>query len=116
MRKAFSMLEVMIVVMIIVMTVIPAVQFYSSIKEQTERQATKKVQTETPRSETDQLVDDIQYVKDPRTGLCYAYRWNKEDSHHSYESETFSMTLVPCDKVPKELLAEPTANTGTTHN
>ncbi len=45
--------------------------------------------------EADFFVQGLKYIKDPRTGLCYAVKIN---------SRGYTFTLVPEDRIPKELL------------
>lgn len=44
------------------------------------------------------VINDIKYIKDPRTNLCYAYYWGGG----TYGGPT--MTLVPEASIPPELL------------
>lgn len=45
-----------------------------------------------------QLVEDLVYVKDDKSGLCFAYAWNGG----GYGGPAF--TQVPCEKVEKLLI------------
>ena len=46
------------------------------------------------------VVDGIRYIKDPRTGFCFAYIW----SGSGYTMEGPSLTLVPEKDIPTNLL------------
>lgn len=48
-----------------------------------------------------QLVQDIVYIKDDKSGLCFAYAWHN-GSYDNYGGPVF--TQVPCDKVDKLLI------------
>lgn len=48
-----------------------------------------------------QLVQDIVYIKDDKSGLCFAYAWHN-GSYDNYGGPVF--TQVPCDKVEKLLI------------
>jgi hypothetical protein len=53
-------------------------------------------------SKADHVVNRIQYIRDPRTGLCFAYvpaRWHNDGP---------ALAVVPCESVPAHLLT--TAN------
>jgi|GEM_PF-4165726 len=43
--------------------------------------------------------DDIRYLKDKRTELCFAYYKEKPFGYHGY----FGLANVPCEKVEKYL-------------
>lgn len=45
------------------------------------------------------VVWSIAYIKDPRTNLCFAYRWGGESSHGGP-----SLATVPCEAIPPQLL------------
>ena len=45
-------------------------------------------------------VDSIQYMKDPRTSLCFAYRWGT----NSHDGPSLALATVPCEAIPPELL------------
>ena len=44
------------------------------------------------------IVDSIYYIKDPKTGLCFAYLWGGMSNGGP------ALTLVPEDKIPANLL------------
>jgi len=44
------------------------------------------------------VVDNIQYIKDTRTGLCFAYYWGGTTTDGS------ALASVPCEAIPPELL------------
>lgn len=48
-----------------------------------------------------QLVKDLVYVRDDKSGLCFAYSWYSANSNH-YGSPVF--TEVACEKVEKLLI------------
>ena len=45
----------------------------------------------------DAVVGEIEYIKDPRTGICFAYYW-------SDNARAPSLTAVPSEAIPCELL------------
>jgi len=44
------------------------------------------------------MVRDIVYIKDPRTGLCFAYKWGGAANGGP------ALAMVPCESIPEELL------------
>jgi hypothetical protein len=46
--------------------------------------------------------DDIQYVKDKRTNLCFAYVGSSRAT--SLKTTGLGMACVPCDSIPENLL------------
>ncbi len=44
------------------------------------------------------IVGNIHYIKDPRTGLCFAYYWGGAANGGP------ALTTVPCEAIPPELL------------
>ena len=58
-----------------------------------EAQRLKRLQVEATR-----VVGRIQYIKDGRTGLCFAYYWGG-----GYNGGP-ALTTVPCETIPLELL------------
>ncbi len=44
------------------------------------------------------IVWSIAYIKDPRTNLCFAYRWGGQDQGGP------SLATVPCEVIPPQLL------------
>jgi hypothetical protein len=47
------------------------------------------------------LVQDLVYIKDEKSGLCFAYAWHS-GSYDNYGGPVF--TNVPCEKVEKLLI------------
>ena len=50
-------------------------------------------------SEVNKIIDDIQYIKDPRTGLCFAYYWGGSGNGGP------ALATVPCDQVAGMLIS-----------
>ncbi len=46
------------------------------------------------------IASNIQYMKDKRTGLCFAYLW----SSHGTCGGSQTMATVPCEAIPLDLL------------
>lgn len=46
----------------------------------------------------DEVINEMQYIEDPRTGLCFAYIWRGGSRGGP------AMALVPKEKIPPELL------------
>ena len=49
-------------------------------------------------SKANEVVSGIEYIKDTRTGLCFAYWWGGLYSHGK------SIATVPCEAIPSNLL------------
>lgn len=45
------------------------------------------------------VVGSIQYIKDPRTGLCFAYFWGGNGLYGGP-----ALATVPCEAIPTQLL------------
>lgn len=61
--------------------------------------------------DAEEVINSIQYVKDSRTGLCFAYYWGNvsHDGPKIYWGNVsgphnLALTTVPCDAIPPELL------------
>jgi len=50
---------------------------------------------EATKAELRAFIDNMAYVKDEKTGLCYAVLNNTTDGYRN----TFTFAIVPCDKV-----------------
>lgn len=48
---------------------------------------------------TNEIVSNFQYIKDPRTNLCFIHYWGGSDNQGGP-----ALTLVPHDPIPVELL------------
>lgn len=66
------------------------------------RQAHVKQQTEETKTHLQRIanmvINDVCYMKDPRTDLCFAYCWGGDGRGGP------ALTCVPCDSIPPELL------------
>ena len=49
------------------------------------------------------VASNLSYIKDPRTGLCFAVSLSRT----AYQYTTASITAVPCDKAQDQLKQEP---------
>lgn len=49
-------------------------------------------------NKVNEVVCNIQYIKDPRTGLCFAYYWG------GMANGGPALATVPCDSIPPHLL------------
>jgi uncharacterized membrane protein len=49
-------------------------------------------------SKAEEVVSDLRYVKDERTGICFAYTWVG-----NYRGGP-ALTAVPCEQIPPNLL------------
>lgn len=61
----------------------------------------KNRQVQILQDNADYVVENIRYVKDIRTNLCFAYYWDGRDN-----GGRLVLTLVPCEAVPPQLLME----------
>ncbi len=68
--------------------------------EKVEIEETKKAEKLQIQSEADDIMRKIRYIQDPQTGICYAYCW-----HYGVDN-TLTLTAVPCEKIPPELLVQ----------
>lgn len=55
--------------------------------------------------ETDQIISSLRYIKDPRTGLCFASSWR--GGVHGGPG----LAMVPCEAIPPQLLTVATVAT-----
>lgn len=51
-----------------------------------------------PQYKADDIVGGLRYIKDPRTGLCFAYYWGG-----AYNGSP-ALATVPCELIPPHLL------------
>jgi hypothetical protein len=66
----------------------------------------QKAWTEHVKEKAASVYPKIMYMKDPRTGLCFAYLWEEKGRMNGiYGGPGF--TWVPCDSVPRRLLVVP---------
>jgi len=50
-----------------------------------------------------EVIDIITYIKDSRTGICFAYLWKTEWVGGTYRGGP-ALACIPCESVPPELL------------
>ncbi|MEN9341880.1 MAG: hypothetical protein RIQ54_136 [Candidatus Parcubacteria bacterium] len=72
--------------------------YFKHIRE-SQIQERKRAEKEYIQYEADRVVNNIRYIQDPQTGICYAYYF---DINSRIASN--SLTVVPCEKIPPELL------------
>ena len=68
-----------------------------------EKSETIRAQKESSRvqrlqANANEVVGSIQYIKDTRTGLCFAYYWGGKSNGGP------SLATVPCEAIPPQLL------------
>ena len=49
-----------------------------------------------------QIVRQTHYMKDPRTGICFVYRWGIS----AFDGPSLALAAVSCEMVPQQLLEE----------
>ncbi|MDA2922550.1 hypothetical protein MYX07_04780 [Patescibacteria group bacterium AH-259-L07] len=82
-----------------VMCVAILVLFTVGCKKSEEIRAPEKNQRlERIQSIANKVIGNIEYIKNPRTGLCFTYHWG------GIASGGPALATVPCDSVPPELL------------
>lgn len=79
---------------IIVVTCVVVLAFFTT---GCERSKTVRAQQDESQSTANRVVRNIQYIKDPRTGLCFAY-------YYGGSAGGSGLTTVPCEAIPPELL------------
>ncbi len=77
--------------------------FSTGCKRAEEVRAKVRAQEENRREQilqanANEVVSDIQYIKDMRTGLCFAYYWGGMPEGGP------ALTTVPCEAIPPQLL------------
>ncbi len=58
----------------------------------------EKMRLENLKSDATMVVARIKYIKDPRTGLCFAYYWDGSLNGGK------ALATVPCEAIPSHLL------------
>jgi len=82
-----------------VMCIVALALFAIGCEEPEEARAREEVErAQWLQSNANKVIGDIQYIKDPRTGLCFAYYWG--DTNFGGPA----LATVPCEAVPPELL------------
>ena len=66
--------------------------------DEQEKAAREWIQVEQLQPVANEVVSEIQYIKDRRTGLCFAYHWRGS----MYGGP--ALATVPCEAIPAELL------------
>lgn len=61
-------------------------------------QSKKEEQTRLLQLSADEIVGKLHYIKDPRTGLCFAYYWGGTANGGP------ALANVPCEAIPTNLL------------
>ncbi len=84
---------VSIVFAVISFTIFYLVSSLPTSQEMAERTANRR--TQQLQLQTNHVVSEIQYIKDPRTDLCFAYSWIGKGK---------TMATVPCEAIPENLL------------
>jgi hypothetical protein len=51
----------------------------------------------------ERVLNSIGYVRDPRTNLCFAFRWGVP----YYDGPSLALATVPCEAIPPALLQIP---------
>ena len=64
------------------------------------RAAEEAQRAQTIQSEANEVLHSIRYMKDPRTGLCFAYRWGAR----VFDGPSLTLAPVPCESISPELL------------
>lgn len=100
MRKGLSLVGVVTAVLLLGLVVLFRVTSGTGTK-MTEEQKTTSVQKAVQDQQhlAKRVIESIRYVKDERTGLCFAYPY-----YGLPDRRPESITVVPCDSIPPELL------------
>lgn len=51
-------------------------------------------------ADADKVLSEIRYMKDSRTGLCFAYRWGRI----SHDGPSLTLAPVPCECISADLI------------
>lgn len=88
-QNGFTLIEFLIVVAIVGIVLAIAVPSFLRNRYENDPDFAQKKQ--------DRIIKEIRYIRDDRTGLCFAYYWG--GSYHGGPA----LTEVPCDRVSKFL-------------
>ena len=82
-----------------IMVVVALVATITLLYFPSEGPKTDRAQEETRREQhlqsINKIVGAIEYIKDPRAGVCFAYYWNGRNQN---------LSTVPCESIPPHLL------------
>ena len=98
-RKGFNLVEFMIALAIVVFFAVLIIRIVVVFRNAVSPGQQAKIEHNRAQEIADDVVSQIEYIKDPRTGLCFAHYWG--DSSHGGIA---FLVLVPEDKIPPKLL------------